>query len=202
MRIAMPKLLHLVLAALVLALSSEARPQETQSKEEEAKKKPIPPAQPAPPTVEEYVFVEGSLPYVPRSSTIVTKLPLERRETPNNVGLVTEPSRARAVRPGSRRRPRQREQRQYPDPERRHRLLLHPRLRLLLERPRALRRRSRARGDALPDVQRRARRSAEGARRVSLWKQSPRGRGEYRPEATAPGKALLLRGDRGLLRQL
>jgi TonB-dependent siderophore receptor len=41
--------------------------------------------------VREYVFVEGSLPYVPSSNTIVTKLPLERRSTPNNVGVVTEP---------------------------------------------------------------------------------------------------------------
>ncbi len=40
--------------------------------------------------VEEYVFVEGSLPYVPSSSTIVTKLPLDRRSTPNNVGFVTD----------------------------------------------------------------------------------------------------------------
>jgi catecholate siderophore receptor len=41
--------------------------------------------------VNEYVFVEASLTYVPRSNTIVTKLPLERRFTPNNVGVVTEP---------------------------------------------------------------------------------------------------------------
>lgn len=41
-------------------------------------------------TVTEYVYVEGSLPYVPSSNTIVTKLPLEREKTPNNVGYVTE----------------------------------------------------------------------------------------------------------------
>jgi catecholate siderophore receptor len=48
-------------------------------------------SQDPPLSVNEYVFVEGSLPYVPRSSTIVTKLPLDRRSTPNNVGIVTEP---------------------------------------------------------------------------------------------------------------
>jgi len=39
----------------------------------------------------EYVFVEGSLPYVPNSNTVATKLPLELRLTPNNVGIVTSP---------------------------------------------------------------------------------------------------------------
>lgn len=46
--------------------------------------------QPPAPAVTEYVYVEGSLPYVPSSNTIVTKLPLERHKTPNNVGYVTE----------------------------------------------------------------------------------------------------------------
>ena len=37
----------------------------------------------------EFIFVEGSLPLVPRSNTIVSKLPLSLRLTPNNVGVVT-----------------------------------------------------------------------------------------------------------------
>ncbi len=37
----------------------------------------------------EFIFVEGSLPFVPTSNTIVTKLPLSLQQTPNNVGLVT-----------------------------------------------------------------------------------------------------------------
>lgn len=41
--------------------------------------------------VEEYVFVEGSLPYVPGSNTIITRLPLDLRLTPSNVGVVTAP---------------------------------------------------------------------------------------------------------------
>ena len=43
------------------------------------------------PSVSEYVFVEDSLPYVPTANTIVSKLPLELRLTPNNVGIVTKP---------------------------------------------------------------------------------------------------------------
>ena len=42
-------------------------------------------------TLEEHVFVEGSLPYVPENNTIVSKLPTELRLTPNNVGVVTKP---------------------------------------------------------------------------------------------------------------
>ena len=42
-------------------------------------------------SVSEYVFVEGSLPFVPTSNTIVNKLPLKRRLTPNNTGIVTSP---------------------------------------------------------------------------------------------------------------
>lgn len=37
----------------------------------------------------EFIYVEGSLPFVPDSNTIVTKLPLPLELTPNNVGLVT-----------------------------------------------------------------------------------------------------------------
>ena len=80
------RLLHAVLVSVALALPAFA-----QEEEQEPKKKDPDPQAKAPPVVEEYVFVEGSLPYVPRSNTIVTKLPLERRLTPNNVGVVTEP---------------------------------------------------------------------------------------------------------------
>lgn len=37
----------------------------------------------------EYIFVEGSLPYVPGSNRIATKLPLALERTPSNVGAVT-----------------------------------------------------------------------------------------------------------------
>jgi outer membrane receptor protein involved in Fe transport len=91
MRIAMPSVFRLVLGAfVVLTFNSPSHSQESQAKKDEAKKtEPQPPAPPV--SVEEYVFVEGTLPYVPSSNTIVTKLPLERRSTPNNVGFVTEP---------------------------------------------------------------------------------------------------------------
>jgi hypothetical protein len=90
MRIATPGVFPLVVGAfLVLGFDSPSYSQETQKKEEEKKPDPQTPAVPV--SVSEYVFVEGSLPYVPRSNTIVTKLPLDRRSTPNNVGFVTEP---------------------------------------------------------------------------------------------------------------
>lgn len=38
----------------------------------------------------EFIHVEGSLPFVPDSNTIATKLPLTLARTPNNVGVVTE----------------------------------------------------------------------------------------------------------------
>ncbi len=91
MRIAMPSGFRLVLGALVvLTFYSPSYSQESGSKEEE-KKKLDPQAPAVPVSVSEYVFVEGSLPYVPSSNTIVTKLPLDRHSTPNNVGFVTEP---------------------------------------------------------------------------------------------------------------
>ncbi|HWN41481.1 MAG TPA: TonB-dependent siderophore receptor [Thermoanaerobaculia bacterium] len=42
------------------------------------------------PTYEDVLFVEGSLPNVPESSTIATKLPLRLQQTPASVGVVTE----------------------------------------------------------------------------------------------------------------
>jgi TonB-dependent siderophore receptor len=85
MRIAMSSVLG---ALLLLGFRSPLYSQETEEKEDQEKKDPQSKATPA---VSEYVFVEGSLPYVPRSNTIVTKLPIERRLTPTNVGFVTEP---------------------------------------------------------------------------------------------------------------
>jgi len=41
-------------------------------------------------TYEDVLFVEGSLPNVPKSSTIATKLPLPLQQTPASVGVVTE----------------------------------------------------------------------------------------------------------------
>lgn len=38
-----------------------------------------------------FIFVEGSMPWIPSSSTIVTKLPLSRQRTPFHVGIVTGP---------------------------------------------------------------------------------------------------------------
>lgn len=37
-----------------------------------------------------FIFVEGSLPWIPNSNTIVTKLPLSLQRTPFHVGIVTE----------------------------------------------------------------------------------------------------------------
>jgi len=42
-------------------------------------------------TVEDVLFVEGSLPYVPQSNTISTKLPLPLQRTPASVGVVSAP---------------------------------------------------------------------------------------------------------------
>jgi TonB-dependent siderophore receptor len=42
-------------------------------------------------TYEDFLFVEGTLPYVPDSNTIATKLPLSLRQTPASVGVVAGP---------------------------------------------------------------------------------------------------------------
>lgn len=75
-----------LLAAITL-LASLAHTQEQETADEPEKATAGEPR----PEVNEYVFVEGSLPYVPHSNTVVTRLPLERRLTPNNVGIVTAP---------------------------------------------------------------------------------------------------------------
>ena len=57
---------------------------EDKSQEQETKaSKPIP--------IEEFVFVQGDLPYIPKSNTIITKLPIDLRLIPANVGTVTGP---------------------------------------------------------------------------------------------------------------
>ena len=109
---------------------------------------------------------------------------------------------AGTVRPRPRRRAREREQRQHSDPERCHRFLLHPRVRLVLERARSLRRRSRARSDAAPDVQRRAGGSAQGTGGVPVRPQSPRWRREHRSQTAAAGQAVLVRRRVRVVRQL
>jgi catecholate siderophore receptor len=76
------------LCAVALWATGAVSAQEPNSGDDEPKT--TAPGQPAA-EVEEYVFVEGSLPYVPNSNTIVTRLPLELRLTPNNVGIVTAP---------------------------------------------------------------------------------------------------------------
>ena len=85
---AMGTTLTTLVAAFGLAFVGSGSAQEKDSQKKNSK--PASPA-PAPPQVEEYVFVEGALPYVPRNNTIVTKLPLDLRLTPNNVGVVTAP---------------------------------------------------------------------------------------------------------------
>src|SRR3972149_6001414 len=89
MRIAMRPVLPVLRTALVV--TTLGSPAYSQEPKDEEKKSSDPQSQAAPAAVNEYVFVEGSLPYVPSSNTIVTKLPLDRRSTPNNVGVVTEP---------------------------------------------------------------------------------------------------------------
>ena len=42
------------------------------------------------PKYEDVLFVEGSLPNVPDSSTIATKLPLPLQQTPASVGVITD----------------------------------------------------------------------------------------------------------------
>ena len=42
-------------------------------------------------TYEDVLFVEESLPYIPDSNTIATKLPLPLQRTPASVGVVSEP---------------------------------------------------------------------------------------------------------------
>ncbi|HEX7185924.1 MAG TPA: TonB-dependent siderophore receptor [Thermoanaerobaculia bacterium] len=69
--------LGLVLSGLALHAQQEP-PAEPESEEPVA-------------TYEDVLFVEGSLPYVPDSNTIATKLPLPLRQTPASVGVVTGP---------------------------------------------------------------------------------------------------------------
>ncbi len=80
------------MATLVTAASPSVAQQdkpETDAMEEATTEKQT--QQPAPARVQEFVFVEGALPYVPQSNTVITKLPVELRLTPANVGTVTKP---------------------------------------------------------------------------------------------------------------
>ncbi len=73
-----------ILSFLVLALSSLAPIFSQEAAQEPA---PEPPAA----TYEDVLFVEESLPEVPDSNTIVTKLPLPLLQTPASVGVVAAP---------------------------------------------------------------------------------------------------------------
>lgn len=73
---------------LGLALSSfAAAPLQAQQEPPAGQEGGEPPAA----AYEDVLFVEGSLPYVPDSNTIATKLPLPLRQTPASVGVVTGP---------------------------------------------------------------------------------------------------------------
>ena len=73
----MGKALSIAALAVSLLMSSAVAAQDDDSQDPQDDPQASPPA--TTPQVEEYVYVEGGLPYVPRSNTVVTKLPLERR---------------------------------------------------------------------------------------------------------------------------
>lgn len=81
----------LTLLALIalLALPSTIRAAEPAPPGQEADQEQQEEAQELDLTAREFVFVEGSLPLVPTSNTIATKLPVPLRRTPQNVGVVT-----------------------------------------------------------------------------------------------------------------
>ncbi len=83
-----PRALLAAFLTVLTPMSLAARQEEDDAPAQ--KKEPATAAQSQARPVAEYVFVEDSLPYVPRSNTIVTKLPLELRLTPNNVGTVSD----------------------------------------------------------------------------------------------------------------
>ena len=150
-------------------------------------------------TQTEEITVVETLPYVPTSSSIVTKLPVERDRTPANVGVVGDRLLAEqgaltlgdALVNVSRRQRRGRAG---------HLRLLRPaRLRRAVEWARAHRRRAGARGHLLPALQRRACRGVQGPGGVSLRQQPARRRRQ--PGAAAAG-AGPLRAPGGRGRQL
>ena len=71
-------------ALLLAAVALPAAAQETDTDE------PAAPQQSRRGQAREFIFVEGSLPYVPGSNTVASKLPLTVMLTPFNVGTVTE----------------------------------------------------------------------------------------------------------------
>ena len=76
-----------VLLAAITLFAGLAHPQEQKTDDDPEKTTSGEPR----PEVEEYVYVEDSLPYVPNSNTVIARLPLELRLTPSNVGVVTAP---------------------------------------------------------------------------------------------------------------
>lgn len=79
-------LVGIVLATLMgLMMGAFPATLAAQQEEPEASQEETPPAA----AYEDVLFVEGSLPYVPDSSTIATKLPLPLQKTPASVGVVT-----------------------------------------------------------------------------------------------------------------
>jgi TonB-dependent siderophore receptor len=76
-------------ASLALAVLIAAVPAPLLAAPEEP---PAAPSNDTPPatTYEDVLFVEGTLPYVPESSSIATKLPLPLLKTPASVGVVTD----------------------------------------------------------------------------------------------------------------
>jgi catecholate siderophore receptor len=75
------------LAALVVLVAPPSPPLYGQQEPSAEQTSEEPPAA----TYEDVLFVEGSLPYVPDSNTIATKLPLSLRQTPASVGVVAGP---------------------------------------------------------------------------------------------------------------
>ena len=99
----------------------------------------------------------------------------------------------RAARPGPRRRTCKREQHQRAERECGLRLLFDPGIRFTLERAHSHRRGVGARDDLLSALQRRAHRSAEGPRWISLRKQPARGGREPGAKATLPREFAAIR---------
>ena len=89
----------LLLASLTLVVgipalaqdSSEGTSPASKQAQDSADPQQSPQQQPPQGQVTQFIFVEGSLPYVPGSNTIAAKLPLSLQLTPFNIGIVTRP---------------------------------------------------------------------------------------------------------------
>ena len=158
--------------ALPAVAQDPAAPQQTQSAQNSTGPAPQSSGQqPRRGRTQDFIYIEGSLPYVPTSNTIAAKLPLSLQLTHvqrrhRDTGAVRG-----AVRRDHARRPGQREQRQRAARQRRARLLSDSRLRFTVERPGDDRRRCRAGSDVLRAVQRRERRGAQGSERFPVRQQ-------------------------------